>query len=189
MHFAVLDAPDPGRLEHELDLCRRGYVLLSSPDALFAAYERQLPRWQLEQLGDLPAPPEGALPVDCGEPKGQPPLTHSMLDEGARQWRGRKKSGESPYEIALGALGVALAAGIPTIQDHRARCVPVEPSLHGSQGGSRQRYRSSRSRTVRIKNVSVRRGVQPVRPPRPATLLRSLWPGRDVVVWPSTLPG
>jgi len=29
--------------------------------------------------------------------------------------RGRKKSGESAYEISLGALGVALAAGIPTI--------------------------------------------------------------------------
>jgi hypothetical protein len=29
--------------------------------------------------------------------------------------RSRKKSGETPYEITLGALGVALAAGIPTI--------------------------------------------------------------------------
>jgi hypothetical protein len=28
--------------------------------------------------------------------------------------RGRKKSGESTYEISLGALGVALAAGNPT---------------------------------------------------------------------------
>lgn len=50
MPLALLDAPEATRLERELDLRRRGYVPISSPDALFPAYKRQLPRCCTRQV-------------------------------------------------------------------------------------------------------------------------------------------
>lgn len=59
MPLSVIDPPEATRLDHELDLRRRGYVPVSSPDALFPAYKGLLPRCSVRQV--LPQPGHSRL--------------------------------------------------------------------------------------------------------------------------------
>ena len=103
VQLSVIDPPEATRLEHELDLRRRGYVPVSAPDALFPAYRAQLPACGVRQV--LPAPrhsrllwshpgrsgldPRAVAPlavVRIADGWGSEPLDEPLTLAGATQW-------------------------------------------------------------------------------------------------------
>ena len=95
MQLAVIDPPSDTRLEHEVDLRRRGYVPVTAPGALFRAYEGLLPSCSVRQV--LPEPRQSRLvwshPGRSGiDPRAVAPLAIVRVADGL---------GPDPLEEAL----------------------------------------------------------------------------------------